>query len=67
MIISGYTTREATTIAFFKTKFGKEFSVEEARRITDSLTEVFTLLGKWAIEQKVFETTNEENSGDCND
>ena len=59
MRISGHTTREAETVAFFEKKYGKVYTIEEARLISERLTEGFMLLRKWAIEQKVFETTNQ--------
>lgn len=66
MIISGHTKREAETVAFFKQEYEKVYTLEEARSISGRLTEGFMLLAKWAKEQRVFETINEKDSGDCN-
>jgi len=64
--MKGYGTSEERTIEFFRKKFDKEFSFEEARQINERLTAVYTLLAKWDREQNTPASIKVENSGDYN-
>ena len=62
--MKGYGTNEERTIEFFRKKFNREFSFEEARQINERLTAVYTLLAKWDREQNAIVSINADNSGD---
>ena len=43
---------EEITVEFFRTEFGKEITIEEARQINERVNVVLTLLAKWDREQR---------------
>lgn len=48
-------TGEEDTVEFFKWKFGKDISIEEARQINERVVVAFTLLAKWDRAQRLLE------------
>jgi hypothetical protein len=60
--LKGQLTGEERTVEFFKWKFGKDISIEEARQINERVTVVFTLLAKWDREQRAKLSSDKDNS-----
>jgi len=63
--MKGMTSSEERTIEFFKRKFGETLSQEEARRVNERVTTVFTYLAKWSREQNPA-LSSKESTGDYN-
>ena len=62
--MKGKSTSEERTIEFFKKKFGKNVNHEEARKINERVSTVFTLLAKWDREQNGSSENSQELTGD---
>ncbi len=62
--MKGKTTSEERTIEFFRKKFGKNVNNEEARKINERVSTIFTLLAKWDREQNGSCQSGQEVTGD---
>jgi len=62
--MKGILSSEERTIEFFKKKFGSIVNNEEARKINERVSTVFTLLAKWDREQNHSIKNSQEVTGD---